>query len=168
MTDKHSIDDAFEQLLQETRIALPGVQVLFGFLLTAPFQQGFDQRLDAGDRRVFYATVISLAVATVLLIAPTAHHRMRFPDGAKDRLLVISSNLVLVGTAFLTASIAGSVYVVTAAVYGSGPAAAVAAIVAALTAFVWFVAPLLYGRRPGKTGDDGAPTPKGRRSEISS
>jgi hypothetical protein len=68
------------ELLNELRVALPGVQVLFAFLLTVPFSQRFTT-LDAADRRIYYAAMLATAAATLCLIAPTAHHRLRFRSG---------------------------------------------------------------------------------------
>ncbi|HZG94604.1 MAG TPA: DUF6328 family protein [Mycobacteriales bacterium] len=144
-SDEKSLDKQIDHLLQEVRIALPGVQVLFAFLLTAPFQQAFDAKLDAGDRRVFFGTILALAAATLLFIAPTAHHRVRFPEQDKRSALRVWSRLVLAGTFFLAIGVAGGVYVVTAALYNNGWAAGVAAAVAALAALLWFAAPLMYG-----------------------
>jgi VIT1/CCC1 family predicted Fe2+/Mn2+ transporter len=156
-SEEKLLDKQIDHLLQEVRVALPGVQVLFAFLLTAPFQQAFDSRLDAADRRVFFATILALAAATLLFIAPTAHHRVRFPEQDKRSALRVWSRLVLAGTVFLALGIAGGVYVVTAALYADGLAAAVAAAVAALAALLWFAAPLMYGGGPAsaRAGEPG-------------
>jgi Family of unknown function (DUF6328) len=79
------------ELLNELRVALPGVQVLFAFLLTVPFTQRFDV-LDATERRVYYAAVMTTAVSTLFLIAPTAHHRLRFRSGVKEQLLRVPTS----------------------------------------------------------------------------
>src|SRR3712207_2750878 len=71
------------ELLQELRIVLPGVQVLFAFLLTVPFAARFAELTDA-QRYVFFATLLCTAAATALLIAPTAQHRLLFRKGARE------------------------------------------------------------------------------------
>src|SRR5215217_5751023 len=71
------------ELLQELRIVIPGVQVLFAFLLTVPFSQGFT-KLDALQRGVFFATLLCTAAATALLIAPSSHHRLLFRQGSES------------------------------------------------------------------------------------
>ena len=76
------------ELLKELRIALPGVQILFAFLLTVPFAQGF-QRVTGFQRNLFFATLLVTALSTACLIAPTATHRLRFHK--RDRKYVIES-----------------------------------------------------------------------------
>jgi len=41
--EQERLNRQLEELLNEVRVAMPGVQVLFGFLLAVPFQQGFDR-----------------------------------------------------------------------------------------------------------------------------
>ena len=65
------------ELLNELRIALPGVQILFAFLLTVPFTQRFPQ-LTIFQRDVFYLTLVATSLSTGCLIAPSAAHRLRF------------------------------------------------------------------------------------------
>jgi hypothetical protein len=71
------------EFLQELRIVLPGVQILFAFLLTVPFAQRFAE-LTGLQRNVFFATLLCTAAATALLIAPSAHHRLLFRQGARE------------------------------------------------------------------------------------
>jgi hypothetical protein len=82
-------DRNLSELLQELRVALPGVQILFAFLLTVPFSQGFT-RLDGFQRDLFFAVLLSTAVSTALLIAPTAHHRLLFRLRDKENLVRVS------------------------------------------------------------------------------
>jgi hypothetical protein len=135
------------ELLQELRVALPGVQVLFAFLLTVPFAAGFD-RLDASDRRVYFAAVLLSALATILLIAPTAHHRATFRTGVdvKERVLMIANAMTLAGTVVLALAMGAVVYVVTNVLYRSTLSAAVAVGLVAVTAALWFVVPFVLGR----------------------
>ena len=63
------------ELLNEIRVAMPGVQVLFGFLLAVPFQQRFAE-VTAFQRDVYFFTLVASALATALFIAPTAFHRI--------------------------------------------------------------------------------------------
>ena len=93
-------DRQFGELLQELRVVLPGVQVLFAFLLTIPFSARFDQTTDF-QRGVFFVTLLSTTVATVLLIAPAALHRMRFRQGVKGDIVEVSHHLALGGLAAL-------------------------------------------------------------------
>ena len=72
------------ELLQELRIVIPGVQILFAFLLTVPFSQGFT-KLTTVQQYVFFATLLCTAAATALLIAPSAHHRLLFRQGVREQ-----------------------------------------------------------------------------------
>ena len=134
------------ELLNELRVALPGVQVLFAFLLTVPFTPGFD-RLAPGDRRVYFFAVLATAVASVLLIAPTAHHRSTFRHGvdAKERILKIANGLTLAGTFALALAMGASVYVITNVLYDSGLAAVIAAALVVATVALWYALPRLVG-----------------------
>ena len=139
---KERVDRELIELLNELRVALPGVQVLFAFLLTVAFQERFDV-LTATDRRVFYAAVLTAAAASVLLIAPTAHHRLRFRTGSKEALLRLANSLAIAGTACLALSVGAAVYVVSAVLYDSSTAGVVAGALTAVTLALWFVVPLV-------------------------
>jgi Family of unknown function (DUF6328) len=136
------LDRELIELLNELRVALPGVQVLFGFLLVVPFSQGWS-RVTETERRVFFATFIATAIATVLLIAPSAQHRILWRARDKEALLQRANALALAGTVFLAAAITGAVWVVTDVIYHQAPTALVTAGTAGVFAWFWFVWPLL-------------------------
>jgi hypothetical protein len=140
------LDRELIELLNELRVALPGVQVLFGFLLTVPFSQGWS-RVTSTERLVFFLTFLSTAVATALLIAPSAQHRILWRARDKDALLRRANALALAGTVFLALSITGAVWVVTDLIYAQAPTSAVTAGVAGLFAWIWFAAPLIRRAR---------------------
>jgi hypothetical protein len=142
------LDRELIELLNELRVALPGVQVLFGFLLTVPFSQGWS-RVTPTERRVFFATFICTAIATALLIAPSAQHRILWRARDKEALLKRANALALGGTVFLAAAITGTVWVVSDLIYNQAPTAIVTAGVAGILAWFWFAAPLI--RRARKT-----------------
>ena len=98
-------------LLQELRIVLPGVQVLFAFLLTVPFAQRFTE-LTALQRSVFFATLLCTAVATALLIAPSAHHRLLWRRGAREHRLRTGNLLTILGLIFLVPAMVGVIFVI--------------------------------------------------------
>ena len=131
------------ELLNELRVVLTGVQVLFAFLLTVPFSQRFNE-LDAADRKVYYSAVITTAVATMLLMAPTAHHRLRFRSGVKENLLRVANVLALLGVALLAVAISLVTYLITDIVYDATAAAIAAACLAAGFVIVWFLIPLAF------------------------
>jgi hypothetical protein len=136
------------ELLNELRVALPGVQVLFAFLLTVPFTQRFEE-LDSGDRTVFYLAVVSTAASTMFLIAPTAHHRVRFRSGVKEPLLHMANAFALVGVVLMAVAITLVSYLITDMLYDATAAAVAAGCLAGAFALVWFGVPLLY--RPERT-----------------
>jgi hypothetical protein len=140
------LDRELIELLNELRVALPGVQVLFGFLLTVPFSQGWSKVTDT-ERLVFFGTFLSTALATALLIAPSAQHRILWRAGDKEALLKRANALAILGTMFLALSITGAVWVVTDLIYDQAPTAIVTAGVAGVFAWIWFVAPLIRRAR---------------------
>lgn len=140
---KERVDRELMELLNELRVALPGVQVLFAFLLTVPFSQRFGQ-LDATDRRVYFGAVLASAVASALLIAPSAHHRLRFRAGSKDRMLRVANVLALAGTVALALAIGAVIYVISSVLYESSAAATIAGLVTAGIVALWYVLPLTY------------------------
>jgi hypothetical protein len=144
--ESERLDRELIELLNELRVALPGVQVLFGFLLTVPFSQGWSRVTDT-ERLVFFLTFLSTAVATALLIAPSAQHRILWRARDKDSLLRRANSLALAGTAFLALAVTGAVWVVTDIIYAQAPTSLVTAGVAGLFAWVWFAAPLIRRAR---------------------
>ena len=145
--DAESADDRHNrqlvELLNELRVALPGVQMLFGFLLAVPFSQRFST-VSAGQRETYYVTFLAAAAASACLIAPAGFHRIVWRQHRKKQLVHVSSGMAIVGLGFLAVAIAGSVGLVTSLLY-SAPAADVAAgCTAGILAAIWFVAPLAY------------------------
>lgn len=135
------LDRELGELLQELRVALPGVQVLFAFLLTVPFSQGFAKLTDL-QRDLYFGILLATAVTSVMFIAPTAYHRLRWRDYDKEMLLLTANRLSITGTVFLAISIGGAVYLIGDVMFGAGIASVSAALVAALLAWFWFGLPL--------------------------
>jgi len=136
------LDRELIELLNELRVALPGVQVLFAFLLGVPFTQRFAQVTDL-QKDVYFVTFLCAAFATALLIAPSAYHRLEWRQGDKEHLLVVSNRLAITGTAFLALSISGTVFVVTDLLFNKTSAAVVAGLTAAVFGWFWYGMPLL-------------------------
>jgi hypothetical protein len=134
------LDRELDELLQELRVALPGVQVLFAFLLTIPFAQRFTIISDAQETAYFLA-FLSTGAATALLIAPTAYHRIQWRQRDKERMLRISTNLALLGLVFLTVAMASTIFVVTDLLYETAWAVIVAVVAGVVFALFWFVLP---------------------------
>jgi hypothetical protein len=138
---KERRDRELIELLNELRVALPGVQVLFAFLLTVPFSQRFST-VTQPQKLVYFVAVLCAAAATALLIAPTAYHRVQFREGDKEKLLHISNRLTLGGLFFLAVSIGCVVFFITDVLF-SGVIVVVASVGNALLfALLWFVLPV--------------------------
>src|ERR671919_2233782 len=112
-------DRQMMELLQELRIALPGVQILFAFLLTVPFTARFDE-VTSFQRNLFFATMLATAASTVCLIAPTATHRLRFHQGERAYIIESSNRLLIGGLVFLALAMMGAVLLITDVLYGLG------------------------------------------------
>src|SRR3712207_1991865 len=131
------------ELLQELRVVLPGVQVLFAFLLTVPFTQRFAQ-LTTLQQNVFFATLLCTAAATALLIAPSAHHRLLWRRGAREERLQVGNLLTILGLLFLVPAMVGVIFVITDLMFGSPTAVGVTVAMAASFVLLWFLLPLRY------------------------
>ena len=131
------------ELLNELRVILPGVQVLFAFLLMVPFTQRFPD-LDDLETGVFFMTLLCTAVATALLIAPSAHHRILWRRGVREQRLVVGNMLTIAGLIFLLPAIVGVVFVITAFLFGLTAAIIVTGLLALFFALLWFILPLRY------------------------
>src|SRR4051812_38150022 len=95
-TEEERLDRNLGELLQELRVALPGVQVLFAFLLTVSFQQRFTS-LTRTQEKVYFATLMCTALSAALLIAPTAYHRLTFRYQQKEHLVFLANRLAIIG-----------------------------------------------------------------------
>ena len=138
---KEELDQEWGELVEEHRLAMPGVQVLFGFLLILPFQNRF-QDISTDQEYVYFSALLCAVVATVLLITPTATHRIRWRQQDKEALLLLATRSAIAATVFMAASITASVYLITDYLFGEPATAIVAAVVAALFAGFWYVLPL--------------------------
>ena len=139
---KEELDQEWSELVEEHRLAMPGTQVLFAFLLVLPFQQRF-QELSGHQTYVYYAALLCAAVAIVLLITPTAAHRLLWRHGDKDALLRVSTMTGIAATAFLAAGMTASVYLITDFLFGEPATAIVSAVLAGLFVAFWYGLPLL-------------------------
>ena len=129
------------ELLNELRVALPGVQVLFAFLLAVPFTDRFGQVTDL-QQDAYMTALLCTVAGSVFLIAPTAFHRIRFRDRDKESLLVISNRLAIIGTMLLAVAMTSSVFLVTDLLFKGTTTAIISGLVAGLFGLVWFALPL--------------------------
>jgi Flp pilus assembly protein TadB len=139
--EESKLDRELIELLNELRVTLPGVQVLFAFLLMVPFNQGF-QRVTELQKNVYFAALIATALGSACLIAPTPYHRIRFRDRDKDAMLRIGNKLAIAGTFFLATGITCAVFFVTDFLFNVGLAFGVAGAVAAVVFGLWYALPL--------------------------
>jgi hypothetical protein len=135
------LDRELIELLNELRVALPGVQVLFAFLLTLPFTQRFERLADR-DKAVYFAGLLSAVVASALLIAPSSYHRLRFRSHDKEQLIITSNRLILFGMGFVALAMGCSVFVIAEFVYGGVVGTIVAIGVVVLFGWFWYALPL--------------------------
>ena len=141
-TKDERLDRELEELLQELRIALPGVQILFAFLLVVPFNNRFTETDDL-QRDVWFAALLLALGAVACFITPTAYHRIRFRDFDKERLVLTATRLAVVGLVFLAAALTASAFFVTGFVFSDRAASFVTAIAAGAIGGLWFALPLM-------------------------
>jgi Family of unknown function (DUF6328) len=145
---KQRTDRQLTELLNELRVALPGAQVLFGFLLTVPFATRFG-RVGHADRVVLLVCLVFTASGTILLMGPPVYHRLRWARGGKSEVIRVAHRMFLAGTAALALGIVAALYLVADVLFGSTVARIVTAFIAAVVLVTWYVVPLTYGLRRG-------------------
>jgi hypothetical protein len=135
------VDRELIELLNELRVALPGVQVLFAFLLAVPFSAGYD-KITPFQRDAFFATLVATGISTAFFIAPSAYHRWHFRNHEKEQLLKTSNVFALVGILFLAISMVGVVVLITDVIYSENAAIVSGAVAALLFGGLWAGLPL--------------------------
>lgn len=148
--ENERLDRELMELVNELRVALTGVQILFAFLLTVPFTQRF-AKVTEFQRHLFFATLLASAVAVLLLIAPTARHRLLFRQHDKEKIVVSSNRYAIAGLAALALAMNGAVMLITDLLFHKTMVTWVTAILATLFVAVWFVLPAL--RRAAQSGN---------------
>ncbi len=131
---------------------MPGVQVLFAFLLVVPFNQRFVD-ITNFQRTTYFVTLLLATAASACLIAPTAHHRIEFRAQDKKRIVFGATRLAIVGLTLLAAAMTGAVMMITDFLYGATTVAITTAAVAAVFAWLWYALPLV-GRTSPKQNDE--------------
>jgi hypothetical protein len=144
-TELERCDRHLAELLQEVRVAQTGVQVLFGFLLTVPFTVRFDA-LTGGQRALYFGTLAIAGAAAMLLITPTAQHRVLFRCGDKEHLVRVAHRYALAGLACVALAMVGALLFVGGVIVGGPAAGAVASAAALGCAWCWCLQPLLRRR----------------------
>jgi cation transport ATPase len=146
---KEELDQEWSELVEEHRLAMPGVQVLFAFLLILPFQNRFED-LTRLQEHVYLAALVCAAFSVVLLITPTAAHRIRWRDADKEALLRMATKTAIAATVFIAAAMSASVYVITDFVFGEPTTAFVTSSVAVAFVLFWYGFPLWRRLKEGR------------------
>jgi hypothetical protein len=150
-TEGQRLDRNLDQLMTELRVAMPGVQFLFAFLLTVPFTQRFAQ-VTSFQKDVYLVSLVSAGIASALLIAPTAYHRMLFRRGEKRHLVFTANRWVIIGLVGLAVSMTAAVLLICDFLFDSTLATIVTAGLGALYLLLWFVFPLTRRLPTGNRG----------------
>jgi hypothetical protein len=140
-TEEERADRNLSDLLQELRVALPGVQVLFAFLLTVPFTQRFSDLSDF-EEKLYFGVLISVALATVMLAAPTAGHRILFRRQQKEFIVTLSNTLALIGLSLLAVAMCGAIALISDFIFGTTTAVITTVVMASAFAGFWFLGPI--------------------------
>lgn len=137
----------YRELLEELRTIIPGVQVLFAFLLTVPFTARFAD-VDRLGKITFAISLMAVAAATFLFIAPTAYHRLA-PNETRRSRLRFGVRTALLGLSLLALSITCALFVVVRFIFGTTLGALLAGVTAALALGLWYLYPVTRDRRSG-------------------
>ena len=149
--EERKLDRQMIELLNELRVALPGVQILFAFLLTVPFSFRFD-KLTAFQRDVYYVTLIATLLSAACLIAPSAAHRLRFHQGERQWIVESANDLLIAGLAFLAVALGCSMLLITDILFDGARVWIYTGVMVAIVVGLWFVRPLLRAARNKSSG----------------
>ncbi len=152
-----SVDERFRSFMEGLRTSLPGVQVLFAFLLTAPLQSGFSD-LSGSERAAFSIAFYTSGLASVLLIAPSIHQRVRAPSTGirrhSERHLWWATWVAIIGSIAMGVAMSATVFLVSAIVFADSAAAIATAVIATVVGWAWFYLPLVvFNHDASTTGD---------------
>jgi hypothetical protein len=131
------LDRELIELLNELRVVMPGVQLLFGFLLTVPFQQRFST-VDSFQRDIYFATLLLTAASAAFLMAPAAFHRLTFREGQKPYLVRLGTSQTIAGMALLALAMNGAILLLTDFLFGTLTVAITLGVTASLFFWLWF------------------------------
>ena len=138
---KQDLDRELIELLNELRVTLPGVQVLFAFLLIVPFSQQFEEINDL-QKYAYLVALTFTALGSAFLIAPTPYHRIRWRDQDKDAMLRLANRLALAGTVCVAIAMPCALFFVTDFLFKSPVPALLAALVIGVIVTFWYALPL--------------------------
>lgn len=148
-TTAEKMDRNWNELLQEFRVAQTGIQILFGFLLILPFEDGFSE-LDGNQRLVYLLVFGCMTASTVCILAPVIAHRLLFRQRMKKELVDLGSLLVKASLGFLAGALAGAVGLIVSIVVGTTTAWVAAGATLVSILLLWLVVPMaIRGERDG-------------------
>lgn len=139
------------ELLTELRVAGAGVQVLLAFLLIVPFNSRF-VRLSTFERYDYFVTLVCMAIAATLLIAPSIHHRVLFRRSQKDFLVSVGNQVAIIAMVFMTFGMTGILMLIADVVFGGAATIVVGLLAAVVVSALWFGIPLNRLRKLGASG----------------
>ena len=145
-TELERCDRHLTEPMQEIRVVQTGVQILFGFLLTVPLTARFGHLTDA-QRAIYLATLAGAGGAAILLIAPSAQHRVLFRCGDKPHIVRMANRYAIAGLALVAVAVAGAMLFVADVMLGSVAGGAVGAAAAAGALWCWCLQPLRRRQR---------------------
>jgi len=134
--EQERLERQLTELLNELRVAMPGVQVLFAFLLAVPFQQRF-ATVTSFQRDVYFVTLLAAAAATALFIAPSAYHRIAFGHHEKPSVIRIGTREFICGLVALAVAMNGAVLLVTDLLFSPRTVIVTMVCVASLFGWLW-------------------------------
>jgi hypothetical protein len=145
-TSDEQLDRNTMELLNELRVAGTGIQVMFAFLLVVPFNAGWS-KTTSFERAVYFVTLVLVAVATFLLMAPPVHHRLLFRHHEKAYLISLANKLAIAGLAFLALGFTGILVLLSDYVVGGVAPIVAGVLTLTITGGLWFAVPLRRRRQ---------------------
>jgi hypothetical protein len=141
------------EFLNEIRVALPGVQFLFAFLLSVPFTDRFS-KIGLLEHAAYFGCFLCTAVACAFLMAPSVYHRLHWRRDVhdKEQMLRTSNLLAIMGIALLALAMSAAVFMLSTVLIGAWPAFAIAAGLLGLFGWLWFGFPLSRRGRERRSG----------------
>ena len=145
-TPRERVNRELIELLNELRVVLPGVTVLFAFLLAVPFAKGWP-KVTPFERDVFLVAVLATGVSIAFLTAPSSYHRLRFRQGHKQQIVTTGNVLAIAGIASFAVALEAVILLVVSYVLSRGAGIAAAAVVGGLVLSLWYGLPLAAAMR---------------------
>jgi Family of unknown function (DUF6328) len=152
-TEAQRSDRNLVELLQEARVVQTGVQILFGFLLTAAFQPKFE-KLSSFQKDVYFGTLVAAATTLIMLTAPTSWHRILFRQGDKEHLVTVANRFMLIGLATMGLTSIGVVMLLSDLAFSPPITALITTLAVIACAATWYILPLARRRALHAAAED--------------